>query len=186
LLTTTPILTVSTTWNIDPVHSTAQFKIKHMMISNVKGEFTSISGVLVLNESDIIQSRVDAAIDAASINTRVAQRDTHLKSADFFDVGKFQKLTFTSTRVKKIGDCKLSVDGDLTIHGVTRSVVFDVDGPSGPIRDPYGNTRIGLSATTKINRRDFGMTWNSVLESGGILVGDEVTITLDAELLKQG
>jgi polyisoprenoid-binding protein YceI len=174
----------STTWNIDPVHSVAEFKVKHMMISNVKGQFTSVQGVLSLDESDITNSRVQASIEAGSINTREAQRDAHLKSADFFDVETFPTLSFQSTRISRAGDGELSVAGDLTIHGITRSVQFAVEGPTAPGKDPWGNTRVGLSATTKINRKDFGLTWNAALETGGILVGEEVTITLDVQFVK--
>jgi len=174
----------TSTWNIDPIHSSAQFKVKHMMISNVKGEFTAVKGTLTLDLADITKSRTEAHIDAASISTRDPQRDAHLKSGDFFDVEKFPTLSFKSARVSKSGDDELAVEGDLSIHGVSRPVVFEVEGPSSPIKDPYGNTRIGLSATTRINRKDFGLTWNGVLETGGILVGDEVTITLDIQVLK--
>jgi len=174
----------TTTWNIDPVHTVAEFKVRHMMITNVKGHFTGVTGVLTLDEQDITKSHVEASIDAASINTREADRDTHLKSADFLDVEKFPKLTFTSTRVTSTGEGELQVEGDLTIHGVTRKVVFTVEGPTPPGKDPWGNTRIGLTATTKINRKDFGLTWNAALETGGILVGDEVTITFDVEAIK--
>ena len=176
--------TTTTTWNIDPVHSVAEFKVKHMMISNVKGQFTRVKGVLTLDETDLTKSRVEASIDAASINTRDDQRDAHLKSADFFDVEKFPALSFKSTKITRIGDGELAVAGDLTIHGVTRNVVFTVEGPTAPAKDPWGNTRRGLSATTKINRKDFGLTWNSALETGGILVGEEVTITLDVQFVK--
>lgn len=174
----------TTTWNIDPVHTVAEFKVRHMMISNVKGHFTGVTGVLTLDEQDITKSHVEASIDAASINTREADRDTHLKSADFLDVEKFPKLTFTSTRVTRTGEGELQVEGDLTIHGVTRKVVFNVEGPTAPGKDPWGNTRVGLTATTKINRKDFGLTWNTTLETGGILVGDEVTITFDVQAIK--
>lgn len=173
----------TTTWNLDPVHSVAEFKVRHMMISNVKGQFTGISGVLNMDESDITRSTVEATIDASTINTREAQRDTHLKSADFFDVEKFPTLNFRSKSVKHAGD-GLAVTGDLTIHGVTREVVFTVEGPGAPAKDPWGNIRVGLSAVTKINRKDFGLTWNTTLETGGILVGDEITITLDVEFVK--
>jgi polyisoprenoid-binding protein YceI len=179
-----PEVVAITTWNIDPVHSTAQFKVKHMMISNVKGEFTSVTGKLELNGSDINKSRVEASIDAGSINTREAQRDAHLKSADFLDVEKFPALTFKSTRISKMSVDEISVEGDLSIHGVTRNVVFDVEGPSAPIKDPWGNTRIGISAKTTIKRKDFGLTWNAALETGGIVVGEEVHITLDVEFVK--
>ncbi len=172
-----------TTWNIDPVHSVAEFKVKHMMISNVKGQFTGVSGTLKLDEADISNSSVEASIDASSINTREAQRDAHLKSADFFDVEKFPTLTFKSTGVSR-KEGELAVEGELTIHGVTRKVVFDVEGPTAPGKDPWGNTRIGLSAATKINRKDYGLTWNAALETGGILVGEDVTITLDVQFVK--
>ncbi len=176
--------TQTTTWNIDPVHSAAEFKVKHMMISNVKGQFTGLTGSLSLDEGDIAKSLVQATIEAASINTREPQRDAHLKSADFFDVEKFPTLTFKSTRVSRIGDGELQLTGDLTIHGVSREVVLKVEGPSSPTKDPWGGVRIGLSATTKINRKDFGLTWNTALETGGIVVGEEVAITLELELVK--
>ncbi|HVO64391.1 MAG TPA: YceI family protein [Terriglobales bacterium] len=176
--------TAITTWYIDPVHSVAEFKMKHMMISNVKGQFTGVKGTLSLDSSDLLNSKVEATIDAASINTRDPQRDTHLKSADFFDVEKFPTLSFNSTHLTQTRGGELAVDGDLTIHGITRKVTFEVEGPTPPAKDPWGNTRIGLSATTKINRKDFGLTWNAALETGGILVGDEVTITLDVQFVK--
>lgn len=176
--------TAVTTWNIDPVHSVAEFKVKHMMISNVKGQFTKVQGVLSLEENDLTKSGVEVSIDAASIHTRDEQRDGHLKSADFFDVEKFPTLSFKSTRVSKTGDGEVDVAGDLTIHGVTRPVVFKVEGPTEAGKDPWGMIRRGLSATTKINRKDFGLTWNSTLETGGILVGDEVAITLDVQFVK--
>ena len=180
---TTP-QTSTTTWSIDPVHSVAEFKVKHMMISNVKGQFAKISGRLTFDESDLANSRAEATIEAASIETRDAQRDTHLKSADFFHVDKFPKLSFKSTKIDVIRDGELSVQGDLTIRDITRPVVFTVDGPTPPAKDPWGNTRVAVSATAKINRKDFGLTWNAALETGGILVGDDVTITLDVEFVK--
>jgi len=174
----------TSTWNIDPVHSVAEFKVKHMMISNVKGQFSKLTGALTLDESDLTKSRVEASIEAASIETRDAQRDAHLKSADFFDVEKFPTLSFKSARITAVREGTLAVEGDLTIRGVTRKVVFSVEGPTPAAKDPWGNTRIAISATAKINRKDFGLTWNAALETGGILVGDEVTITLDAEFVK--
>jgi len=155
-----------------------------MMISNVTGEFTSVKGSLLFDPENLANSRVEAEIDAATINTRDAQRDAHLKSVDFFDVEKFPTLSFRSTNVSKKADGELVVTGGLTIHGVTRNVTFAVEGPSEPAKDPWGNTRLGLSATTRINRKDFGLTWNAALETGGILVGDEVTITLDIQFVK--
>jgi polyisoprenoid-binding protein YceI len=179
-------VTDTTTWDIDPVHSNVQFKVRHMMISNVKGEFTAVTGKLELNGADITQSRLEATIDAASINTGDVQRDAHLKSSDLFDVENFRNLTFKSIRVSTRGVDELTVEGDLSIHGIIRTVVFEVQGPSAPIKDPWGNIRIGLSARTRINRKDFGLTWNAPLEMGGSVVGDEVTITLDVEFVKAG
>ena len=176
--------TATTTWNIDPAHTTAEFKVKHMMIANVKGQFSRVTGVVTLDESDLANSRVEATIAAASIETRDGQRDAHLKSADFFDVEKFPTLHFKSTSISIVRDGELSVEGDLTIHGVTRNVSFAVEGPTPPTKDPWGNTRVAISASTKINRKDFGLTWNAALETGGILVGEEVTINLDAEFVK--
>jgi polyisoprenoid-binding protein YceI len=184
MTTANAIQAETTTWNIDPVHSTAEFKVRHMMISNVKGLFTAVTGVVNLDEADVTNSYVEASIETASINTHDADRDAHLKSADFFDVEKFPKLTFNSTRVTRTGQGELAVEGNLTIRGVTRPVVFAVEGPTPPAVDPWGNTRIGLSATTKINRKDFGLTWNAALEAGGFLVGDEVTIALDVQVVR--
>jgi polyisoprenoid-binding protein YceI len=176
--------TTTTTWNIDPAHSVADFKVKHMMISNVRGQFGKVSGVLTLDESDLTNSRVEALIETGSIETRDVQRDAHLKSADFLHVEKFPTLSFKSTRISLVRDGELSAEGDLTIRGVTRKVQFSVEGPTPPTKDPWGNTRVAVSATTKINRKDFGLTWNTALETGGILVGDEVTINLDVEFIK--
>ena len=181
---TTAVQTAITTWNIDPAHSVAEFKVKHMMISNVKGQFLKLSGTMSFDESDLANSRVEVSAEAASIHTGDGQRDTHLKSADFFDVEKHPSLTFKSTGIKLVRDGELAVEGDLTIHGVTRKVSFAVEGPTPPSKDPWGNTRIAVAATTKINRKDFGLTWNVALETGGILVGEEVTITLDVQFVK--
>jgi polyisoprenoid-binding protein YceI len=172
------------TWNIDPAHSAAEFKVRHMMISNVKGRFAKLHGALLLDERDITRSRVETSIEAGSIDTRDEQRDAHLKSPDFFDVGQFPMLSFKSTRVSRKSDDELAVTGHLTIHGITQEVVFAVEGPTSPAKDPWGNTRIGLSVMTQISRKDFGLTWNATLESGGILVGDEVTITLDVQFVR--
>jgi polyisoprenoid-binding protein YceI len=182
--TAVPSKTSTTTWNIDPAHTVVEFKVKHMMIANVKGHFSKVSGVLVRDESDPAKDRIEATIEAGSIQTRDEQRDTHLKSADFFHVEKFPTLHFKSTGVKVVSAGELSVEGDLTIHGVTQKVRFAVEGPTPPAKDPWGNTRIGLSASTKVNRKDFGLTWNAALETGGILVGEDITITLDAQFVK--
>ncbi len=174
-----------TTWNIDPSHSVVEFKVKHMMISNVKGQFTGVTGTLSLDEADLAQSSVEAAIAIASIQTRDEGRDGHLKSADFFDAEQFPTMQLKSTHIARKSDGELVVTGDLTIKGVTRSVEFAVEGPTPAAKDPWGNTRIGLSATTKINRKDFGLTWNAALETGGVLVGEEISITLDLQFVKQ-
>jgi polyisoprenoid-binding protein YceI len=174
----------TTTWNLDPAHSGAEFKVKHMMISNVKGNFSGLSGVLTEHATDATLSSVDASVDVSTVNTGDAQRDGHLKSADFFDAEKFPKLTFKSTNVVKKGEAEYAVTGDLTVHGVTNAVTFAVEGPSAPGKDPWGNTRIGLSATAKINRKDFGLSWNAALETGGFLVGEDVTITLEVQFIK--
>jgi polyisoprenoid-binding protein YceI len=174
----------TSTWKIDPAHSAAEFKVKHMMISNVKGKFSGLSVVLSLNEGDPTLSSVEASIPVSTLTTGDEQRDGHLKSADFFDAEKFPTLTFKSTKVAKAGEGELTVTGDLTLHGVTKPVKFAVEGPSEPGKDPWGNTRIGLSATTKINRKDFELGWNATLETGGVLVGEVVTLTLDVQFIK--
>jgi polyisoprenoid-binding protein YceI len=175
--------TVST-WKLDPAHSAAEFKVKHMMISNVKGGFTGLSGTLTLDEADVARSSVEASIDVATLNTGDAQRDGHLKSADFFDAEKFLALTFKSTKVEAKGKDSYAVTGELTVHGVTRPATFSVEEVSQPSKDPWGNLRVGLSASTKINRKDFGLTWNSALETGGVLVGEDVAINLDVQFIK--
>jgi len=172
------------TWKLDPAHSSAEFKVKHMMISNVKGRFTGLEGTILENPSDPTRSTVEASIDVSTINTHDAQRDAHLKSGDFFDAEKNPAMTFKSTKVERKGEAEYRVTGDLTLHGVTKPVTFEVDGPSLPGKDPWGNTRIGLSATGKINRKDFGLNWNAALETGGILVGEDVQITLDVQFVK--
>ncbi len=184
MATTTPTPTVTSTWKLDPAHSHAEFKVKHMMISNVKGSFNSLSGILTEHATDAMLSSVEASINVASVNTGDAQRDAHLKSADFFDLEKYRTMSFKSTQVKPNGDGGYNVTGDLTLHGTTRQQTFVVDGPSAPGKDPWGNTRIGLSATVKISRKDYGLTWNATLETGGILVGDDVQITIEAQFIK--
>ena len=183
--TVTPESTTTTsTWTIDPAHSVAEFKVRHMMVANVKGQFTSLRGVLNLDTADVTRSYIEAEIDATSITTREAQRDAHLKSPDFFDVERFPTLSFTSTRFARGANGTLDMTGDLTIHGITRRVVFTVDGPTAQHKDPWGNVKMGASATTQINRKDYGLVYNAALETGGLLVGDEVTITLEIEFTK--
>ncbi len=181
-ITTSP--TSTTTWNLDPAHSSAEFKVKHMMISNVKGSFSGLSGTLTEHATDSSLSSVEAAVDVSTVSTGDAQRDGHLKSADFFEAEKSPRMTFKSTSVARKSEGEYAVTGDLTLHGVTRPVTFSVEGPSAPAKDPWGNTRIGLSATAKINRKDFGLGWNAALETGGLLVGEEVQIHLDVQFIQ--
>lgn len=186
--TATPAPTTGTaalsTWKIDPSHSAAEFKVRHMMISFVKGKFSGLSGVLKLDENDYTHSVVEVSIPAASVSTVDEKLDAHLKEADFFDVEKFPALTFKSTSIRSLGDRDYEVTGDLTIRGVTKSVILSVNDLSHPSKDPWGNQRIGLSASARVNRKEFGLVWNAPLEFGGVLVGDEVAITLDVQFIK--
>jgi len=175
---------VTTTWKLDPAHSHAEFKVKHMMISNVKGSFSGLTGTLTEHATDASLSTIEASVPVSTVSTGDAQRDGHLKSADFFEGEKYPEMTFKSTRVQKKGEGEYAVTGDLTLHGVTKPVTFAVEGPSAPGKDPWGNTRIGLSATAKINRKDFGLSWNAALETGGVLVGEDVQITLEIQFIK--
>ncbi len=179
-----PLLASASTWNIDSDHSNVGFKVKHLMISNVKGSFDKHTGTVELNDKDITKSKVEVSIETASINTNVQKRDEHLKSIDFLDVAKYPTMTFVSKKVVKAGKDKLKVTGALTLHGVTKDVVLNVDGPSKESKDPYGTIRKGATATATINRKDFGLTWNAALETGGVVVGDEVNIILEIELIK--
>lgn len=174
------------TYTIDPAHSNAQFTVRHMMISNVRGGFRSVTGTIVYDPDKLGDSTVEAVIDVATINTGDEQRDGHLKSADFLDVAQYPQITFKSKKVESAGSGEVKVTGDLTIHGVTREVVLQAEGPTPENKDPFGNVRIGLSATTKIKRSDFGLTWNATLETGGILVGDDLKIEIDVSAIKKG
>lgn len=169
---------------IDPSHSHAAFSVRHVMVSNVRGEFQKFSGEISYDPARPEATTASVSIDVASISTREEKRDAHLRSADFFDVEKFPTITFQSKGAKASGD-GLAVVGDLTIHGVTREVTLAVSEITGEHNDPWGNTRIGGSASTKIKRSDFGMVWNAAIEAGGVLVGDEVKIQLEVELIKQ-
>ena len=180
-----PTFASASAWNIDPDHSNVGFKVRHLMVSNVKGSFDRHSGTVDINDKDITKSKVEVTIDTASINTNVPKRDEHLRSADFFDVAKYPTMTFVSKKVAKAGKDRLKVTGDLTLHGVTRQVVLDVDGPSLESKDPWGNIRRGATASTKINRKDFGLVWNAALETGGVAVGEEIAINLEIELIKK-
>ena len=177
-------LAQTSTWNIDPAHSTAQFTVRPLAISNVTGNFTKVTGSVVLNEKDITQSQVSAGIDVSSVDTRVEARNKDLKSPNFFDVEKYPTIEFKSKRIVS-GGGKLQVIGDLTIHGTTREVTLDVDGPTPELADPWGNSRRGISATTTINRKDFNLMYNSLLKTGEAVVGDNVKIQIDAEMVKK-
>lgn len=168
----------SGTWQIDPNHSSAQFSVKHLGVSTVRGAFTKVSGSAVYDQANAGKDSVDVTIDASSVDTRVQMRDNDLRSPNFLDVQKYPTITFKSKQAKSAGDGKLQIVGDLTIHGVTKEVTLDVDGPSSPIKDPWGNQRIGASASTKINRKDFGVNG-----APGV-VGDDISITIDTELIQ--
>jgi polyisoprenoid-binding protein YceI len=170
------------TWQIDSAHSAAHFSVRHLLVSNVRGSFSKVTGAVVIDERDIAKSSVEATIDATSIDTREPKRDAHLKSADFLDVANHPTIAFKSKQVERAGKDRLRVIGDLTIRGVTKQVVLDVEGPTAAIKDPSGNLKRGATATVKINRFDFGVAWNKALEAGGLVVGEEVSITLDLEL----
>lgn len=172
-------------WAIDPHHSSAQFAVKHLMISTVRGEFHGVNGTVNWDDKDITKSTIDVTIDATSVDTREPDRDKDLKSENFFDVAKYPTMTFKSRKIEQAGAGKLKVTGDLTLHGITKEVTLDVEGPTPPIKDPWGNTRVALNATTTINRQDFGVKWNKTMDGGGVVVSDNVNITIDAELVKQ-
>src|ERR1700676_2226518 len=177
-----PAAAAPATWQIDAKHSSAQFSVKHLMISTVRGEFHGLNGVIYFDDNDISKSTVNVTIDANSVDTREPDRDKHLKSPDFFDTTNYPTITFKSTKVERAAD-KLKVTGDLTIHGVTKSVLLDVERPVDAIKEPWGMQRSAVSATTRINRQDFGVKWNQTLDSGGLAVSDEVNITLDVEMV---
>ena len=176
------ILTISAaaqlqTWQIDPNHTAAQFSVRHMGISTVRGAFTKVSGSAQYDPSNLSKTSIDATIDASSVDTRVSMRDDDLRSPNYFDVTKYPTITFKSKSVQAVGEGKLKIVGDLTIHGVTKEVALDVDGPSAPVTDPKGNSHLGASASTTVNRKDFGVGGSSNV------VGEDITITIDVELV---
>jgi len=175
----------TSTWAIDPEHSYVGFKVRHLMVSNVKGNFTTFNGTVDLDDKDLAKSKVAVNIDTNSIDTNVQKRDEHLRSADFLDVAKYPAMTFASKKISQNGKDRIAITGDLTLHGVTREAVLDAESLSPEIKDPWGNIRRGTTATTTINRKDFGLTWNAALETGGVVVGDEVTILLEIEMIKK-
>ncbi len=171
-------------WKIDPMHTSAHFTVRHMMVSNVRGDFPKVSGSVNYDGKNLASSSVSATIDASSVNTNEEKRDQHLKSPDFFDVAKYPTITFKSTKVEP-NSSGFKVIGDLTIHGVTKPVTLVAESLPAPIKDPYGNLRTGTEATTKINRKDFGLAFDSNIDNGGALVGDDVDITIDVELTQK-
>src|SRR5262245_33135030 len=176
---------LAATWQIDPAHTSVQFSVRHMMVSNVRGEFAKVSGTVDGDQQAAQKAVIAATIDAASIDTREEKRDTHLKSADFLDVAKYPTITFKSKTIEPAGSGQFKVTGDLTLHGVTKEVVLDVSDVTAPIKDPMGKTRAGAHATTKIDRKDFGINWSKALDGGGLMVGDEVAISVDVEATTQ-
>jgi len=185
MLATVPGLAQVSTWEIDSAHSGAHFSVRHLMIATVRGEFRKVTGTLNMDEKDISKSSVEAVIDTTTIDTHEERRDNHLKSADFFDVAKFPTITFKSKSVTRQAEGKFKVAGDLTLHGVTKPVILDVEGLTNQVKDQRGNVKTGAAVTTKINRSDFGLTWNRAVETGGVAVSDEVGIIIDLELVKK-
>ena len=180
-----PAAAATTTWQIDPQHSSAQFAVRHLGLSTVRGAFSKLSGTMQLDDQDVTKSTIEVSIDVNTVDTREPDRDKELRSARFFDVARFPTMTFKSKKVEQVAPGKLRVTGDLTIHGTTKEVVLDVDGLTAPAKDPWGNQRIAASATTKINRQDYGVKWNAKLDNGGAVLGDDVNIIIDVEMIKQ-
>jgi polyisoprenoid-binding protein YceI len=182
---TLPAGAATSTWQIDPQHSSAQFAVRHLGLSTVRGAFSKLSGTMVRDDQDITNSSVEVTIDVNTVDTREPDRDKDLRSERFFDVAHFPTMTFKSKKVEQVAPGKLRVTGELTIRGTTKEVTLDVDGPTAPVKDPWGNQRLAATATTKINRQDYGVKWNAKLDNGGVVVGDEVNITLDVEMIQK-
>lgn len=180
-----PALGQAATWEADPAHSSIGFAIRHMMISTVRGQLKTFTATAVGDPTNPSGATIEASIDAASIDTGNEKRDSHLKTPDFLDVAQFPKITFKSTKIEAAGPGKAKVTGDLTLHGVTKPVVLVVEGPTATIKDPMGNTKTGATATTKINRKDFGIVWNKSMDGGGLMVGDDLDVTIDIEAVKK-
>jgi polyisoprenoid-binding protein YceI len=174
-----------TVWEIDGAHSSVQFSVRHLMITDVRGRFGTLTGSARADEQDLARSVIEATIDAASIGTREQKRDAHLRSADFLDVERHPTITFRSTAIAPAGDGRWRVTGDLTLHGMTRPVVLDVEGPTAHVKDNAGNTRAGARATTRLNRKDFGITWSKTMDGGGLVVGDEIDVTIDVQGIRR-
>jgi polyisoprenoid-binding protein YceI len=185
LLTVTSAPARAAVWDIDPAHTTIAFSVRHMMVSNVRGQFAKFNGHVDADPANPTAAKITASIDAASIDTANQKRDEHLRSPDFLDVAKFSAITFTSKKIEKAGEAKWKVTGDLTLHGVTREVVLDLSDVTPPIKDPMGNLRAGAEARTTINRQDFGVSFNKTLDGGGLVVGDQIAITIDVEVTRK-
>ncbi|HTT34050.1 MAG TPA: YceI family protein [Methylomirabilota bacterium] len=180
---TLPTGAASTPWKIDPQHSSAQFAVRHLGLSTVRGAFSKLDGTVTLDDADITKSSVEVTIDVSTVDTREPDRDKDLRSERFFDVAHYPTMTFKSKKVEQVAPGKLKVTGDLTIRGTTKEVVLEVDGPTAPIKDPWGNQRAAATATTKVNRQDFGVKWNAKLDNGGVVVSDDVNIMIDVEMI---
>jgi polyisoprenoid-binding protein YceI len=180
-----PARAATSTWQIDPQHSSAQFAVRHLGLSTVRGAFSKLSGTMVLDDQDITKSSVEVTIDVNTVDTREPDRDKDLRSERFFDVAHFPTMTFKSKKVEQVAPGKLRLTGELTIRGTSREVTLDVDGPTAAVKDPWGNQRLAATATTKINRQDYGVKWNAKLDNGGVVVGDDVNITLDVEMIQK-
>jgi len=173
------------TWEADPAHSTVQFAVRHLMISTVRGAFTTFTATASGDPANPAAATIAASVDVSSIDTGNEKRDGHLKSPDFLDVAKFPTITFKSKKIEKAGEGRTKVTGDLTLHGVTKEVVLEVEGPTAVIKDPMGNVKAGASAKTRINRKDFGVTWNKTMDGGGVMVGDDIDISIDIEAVQK-
>jgi polyisoprenoid-binding protein YceI len=180
-----PLAASADTWQIDPVHTTVGFTVRHMTISSVRGQFDKVAGTISANSNDPASAVIEATIDTASIDTRSADRDSDLKSPNFLDVAKYPTMTFKSKKVEAAGPGKYKVVGDLTLHGVTKEVTLAVEVAGAPIKDPWGNTRAGAFATTTISRKDFGLMWNKIIETGGAVIGDAVSVEINVEAVKK-
>ncbi len=181
-----PASSATSAWQLDPAHSSAQFAVRHLAISTVRGAFSKVTGTVIFDDKDVSKSSVDVTIDVSTVDTREPNRDKDLMSDHFFDVAHYPTMTFKSKKVEQAGVGKLKITGDLTIHGVIKEVVLDVDGPTAAVKDPWGNQRAAVNATTKINRQDYGVKWNATMDNGGVVVGDDVSITIDAEMIQKG
>jgi polyisoprenoid-binding protein YceI len=180
-----PTLAFASTWQIDPVHTNIQFSVRHLMISNVKGVFHKFNGVFEIDDKDITKTKASVTIDVASIDTGIEKRDEDLRSANFFEVAKYPIMTFVSKKFMRVGANKFKMTGDLTMHGVTREVVLDMEGLETVVKDPWGGMRRGVTLSTRLNRKDFGLTYNKVLETGGVMVGDEVAVNIEVEMVRK-